>query len=178
MSEYSESYHLKAGSTEDGIDLLRRAGLRGFVLPASNGWVTVLPEGEPFVPDEALIAANTGTLLYYASAEDHGWWFALYVRNTPMASYSCTWEESIQIHQPLDIAALEQTLGPVLSTLGDEQTRKMLNPTDMDVVSEQSPPHIFAKAVGLSNYRWLSFHYLMTDKERGENNVEGAVFVE
>ena len=178
MSEFSESYHLRAESTEAGIELLRRAGPRGFILPALNGWVTVLPEGDPFVPNEALISANTGTLFYYASAEDHGWWFALYVNDTPVASYSCTWEDSIQIHQSLDIAAFEKTLGPVLSALGDEETRKILSPNDIEEVFEQTPSYALAKAVGLTNYEWLSFHYLMTDKERGENNFEGVVFVE
>ena len=178
MSEFSESYHLKAGRTEDGIELLRCAGLRGFILPAANGWVTVLPDGEPYVPNEALISANTGTLLYYASAEDHGWWFALYARDTLVASYSCTWEDSIQIHQALDIPAFEKALGPVLSALGDEETRKILNPADIEEVFEQTPSYAFAKAVGLPYYEWLSFHYLMTDKERGENNFEGVVFVE
>lgn len=178
MSEFSESYHLKAESTEAGVELLRLAGLRGFVLPVSNGWVTVLPDGNPFVLNEALVSVNTGTLFYYASAEDHGWSFALYVNDRPVASYICAWEDSIQIHQPLDIAAFEKTLGPVLSALGDEEVRKILNPSDIEDVFEQTPSYALAKAVGLTNYEWLSFHYLMTDKERGENNFEGAVFVD
>ncbi len=78
----------------------------------------------------------------------------------------------------MDIAAFEKTLGPALSALGDEEVRKILNPDDIEEVFEQTPSYAFARAVGLTNYEWLSFHYLMTDKERGESNFEGVVFVE
>ncbi|RQO56027.1 hypothetical protein DBR47_19405 [Paucibacter sp. KBW04] len=179
MSEFSESYQLRAEGSEAGIELLRRANLRGFVFPAKNGWVTVLPEGEPFVPNEQLVAANTGTLLYFASAEDHGWWCTLYENNAPIASYVCTWEEAIQVHQALDIVSFENALGPIFSTLGEAETRKIFNPNEIEEVLEQAPSSAFAEAVGLTNYQWLSFQYLLQDMERGEQNFfEGVVFVE
>lgn len=178
MSEFSESYHLKADTTEAGVNLLQRAGLRGFVFPASNGWVTVLPEGEPFNPNAALVSANDRILLYYINAEDHGWAFAVYVNATPVASYSCGWDQGIQVQQPLDIAQFEKVVGPVLSRLGAEKLRTIFEPENFEELFETAPAYAFAETVGLKNYEWLSFHYLMTDEERGENNFEGVIFVE
>lgn len=50
MSEFSDSYHLRSNNQQDGVDLLRAAGLRGYVFPPENGWVTVVAEGEEFDP--------------------------------------------------------------------------------------------------------------------------------
>jgi hypothetical protein len=177
MSEFSESYHLKADTTHAGVSLLQRAGLSGFVFSASNGWVTVLPEGEPFSPNAALISANDSILLYYMNAEDHGWAFAVYVNAAPQASYSCAWDESIQVQQPLDIARFETVVGPVLSPLGAEKLRTVFEPRNFEELFETAPAYAFAEAVGLKNFEWISFEYLMTDKERGESNFESVIFV-
>ncbi len=75
MSEFSESYHLRAVQPQRGEDLLRSAGANGFVYPQANGWVTVLAEGEPFQFDPRLLPANQGGLFYYWCAEDQGWGF-------------------------------------------------------------------------------------------------------
>ena len=178
MSEFSESYHLKTSETRHGIELLHRAGLRGFVFPATNGWVTVLPEGEPFVPNEPLIKASTGTLLYFGNAEDHGWWFAVYVDANPLVSYTCTWEDSIQVQQPLDIETFEEVIGPVLTSLGSEKVRQIFEPKDFEELFEVKPAYLLADAVGLKNYQWISFDYLKTDRAHGESNFDGVIFVE
>ena len=131
MSEFSESYHLKTSETEHGIELLSRAGLRGFVFPATNGWVTVLPEGEPFAPNEPLIKASTGTLFYFGNAEDHGWWFAVYVDANPIASYTCSWEDSIQVfkfNNHLISKLSRKSLGRFLLRSEAKRSDRYLNP--------------------------------------------------
>jgi hypothetical protein len=177
MSEYSESYHLKSNKIESGIELLLRAGLQGFVLPAANGWVTVLPKGDEFIPNESLIANNIGTLLSYLYGEDHAWWFTIYMNSESVASYACSWEGSIEVHKELDIAALENVIGPVLSLLGTERVRQILEPQDIEELFDINPPYAFAEAVGLTNYQWLSYGYLIRSKERGEPLPDGTVFV-
>jgi hypothetical protein len=37
MSEFSESYHLEADDQQDGLCLLRRTNLEGFVFPPQHG---------------------------------------------------------------------------------------------------------------------------------------------
>jgi hypothetical protein len=85
MSKYSESYHHRS-SIIGGIELLRGARLRGAVLPESNRWVTILPEGDLFIPKESLIPRNLGTLLLFANSEGHAWWFSVYVNSELIAS--------------------------------------------------------------------------------------------
>ena len=52
MSEFSESYHLRSERAQDAIDILKSAGKKGYVYEPINGWVTFLPEGGVFEPDE------------------------------------------------------------------------------------------------------------------------------
>ncbi len=54
MSESSDSYHLRSETVEEGVELLHRAHLCGFVFPANNGWVSILPGGEAFEPNKKL----------------------------------------------------------------------------------------------------------------------------
>lgn len=68
MSEFSDSFHLRSDDLDEGVALLRRAGLEGFVFPSEGGWTTLVCEGD----GERLVAENTGTLLRYQWARDHG----------------------------------------------------------------------------------------------------------
>ena len=99
MSEFSESFHLRAGSGSDAVGLLERASVRGFVFPRSGSWVpfvcggtpadlaAALAAASPEVPPpvaeflasqranqvaiERVLCANTSTLLHYRFAADH-----------------------------------------------------------------------------------------------------------
>jgi hypothetical protein len=177
MSEFSDSYHLKDATAEDAIQLLHRAGLRGFVFPEANGWVTVLPEGDPFYPNQQLIETNQGVLLHFVNGEDHGWGFEVYEGARVAAAYMCEWEGAVQVRQSLDLPELERVLGPVLSSLDSERRREILNPVDHKEVFSAQPAAGLAEAVGLTNYSWISFEYLMRDREFGEESPFGAVFV-
>src|SRR4029453_6269757 len=46
MSEFSESYHLEADDQHDGLQLLQRANLDGFVFPPQHAWGTIIPSSE------------------------------------------------------------------------------------------------------------------------------------
>jgi hypothetical protein len=71
MSEFSESYHLFSSNQEEGISLLRNAGIRGFVFPEEN------------------------KLLHYIFAEDHGWSLSIFERTTKTFHYDCSWDEGV-----------------------------------------------------------------------------------
>jgi hypothetical protein len=184
MSEFSDSYHLRAESLEDGVGLLRAAGLRGYVFPPENGWVTVLPEGEPFDPNQALIAAAPGVLLHYVHAADHGWGFELYRGGKAVARYEAEWENSIRIpRDETDPAVLDELLGDGFRALTAEERRALLKPTDDELwtallardENNLRPPERFAEAVGLTNYFWLSFDYLEDDYDDEPEYAERGV---
>lgn len=42
MSEFSESFHLKSDRLEEGVVLLEKVSLKGYVLPPHNNWVSYL----------------------------------------------------------------------------------------------------------------------------------------
>lgn len=178
MSEFSESYHLKADDINVGVKWLQTAGVGGFVFPAVNGWVTILPDTEAFIPDEELIALSSGILFYYSKAEDFGWRFILYVNGQVVSSYSCAWMEDIEVQQTLDIPAFESVLGAVLSPLGSEKIAEIFEPSDINELLDSDPAGFVADKIGLTHYEWISYNYLMSDKKQGEFNYEGVVFVE
>jgi hypothetical protein len=44
MSEFSESYHLKDGSLDDAIALIKQSGQTGYAAKVCDGWATAIPE--------------------------------------------------------------------------------------------------------------------------------------
>ncbi|MCI5207303.1 MAG: hypothetical protein D3910_00560, partial [Candidatus Electrothrix sp. ATG2] len=93
MSEFSESYHLWSNSIDEGKSLLNKSGQSGFIFPAVNNWITLLPEGDIFVPNKNIIKYNQGILLHYAYAEDHEWSLGIYKQNTLVSFYHCDWNQ-------------------------------------------------------------------------------------
>lgn len=65
MSEYSESYYLRSEEQNEGVQLLERARLHGYVFPPSGGWVQILADGPKVVPNIRLLGVNSGILLHY-----------------------------------------------------------------------------------------------------------------
>jgi len=167
MSEFSESYHLRGTSRREAITLLQRAGLAGYVFPALDGWVTFVAEGEPFKLNERLVAANEGVLVRWVFADDHGWAFDVVKARKPILRYECSWEEEIEVDGKISHAALQQALGMELPGLAGEAGVTVLYPESIEQLLEVKPAYSFAKAIGLTNYRWLAYDYLSRDEERG-----------
>src|SRR5207247_1441918 len=120
MSEFSESYHLRASSRDDAVALVRSAGLAGFVFPSLDGWVTLVAEGEPFRPNKQLLAANPGTLVHWVFAEDHGWEFAIHRGSRSLCAYSCSWDDEVVVEGAISLAELETHLAIPLPLLAGE----------------------------------------------------------
>lgn len=178
MSEFSESYHLRAERQEDGVSLLRRAGLSGYVFPAANGWVTLVAEGEQFGPNESLIQANSGVLLQHEFAEDHGWGVTLFVASSMVQRYSCTWEDDdLLVEGGLDVEQFDEIASTALSGLDPVERQRIFSPKDAMETIETRPAEAFARAVGLAYFEWLSFDYLALDEDRGYPLPDGVVKV-
>ncbi|WP_308639370.1 hypothetical protein [Paenibacillus silvisoli] len=175
MSEFSESYHLVGRDSQVGIDLLARSALTGYVYPAINEWITLLPSGPIYEPNEALIANNRSMLLYYAYAEDHGWSFSLYERDVRICHYECTWEEII-MHNTSELNA-EKLLAFINSRpsrdhdVTSEQLEALLSISDFDEMFEQVPAYRFARWLGLTHYEWQSYEYVAGDYEQGVDYI-------
>lgn len=167
MSEFSESYHLRATSRTAAVALLESASLTGFVFPALDGWVTLVAEGEAFRPNEDLIAANTGALVRWVFGEDHGWEFSVYRGSRRLCHYSCAWEDEVVVEGQVSHAELERDLDMRLPLLAGEHGAKVFRPQSIEEVFDIHPAYTFAKALGLANYRWLSYDYLESDHAKG-----------
>ena len=174
MSEFSESYHLRGTARCEVIELLERADLAGFIFPALDGWVSFVASGEPFRPNTNLIRANEGVLLRWVYGEDHGWEFGLYKAKKLVCNYSCSWEEDIAVDGKVNHAQLEQELGYPLPALQGEAGLGVFYPQSLERLFEVKPAYAFASAIGLSNYRWLSYEYLERDSTNGHSLPAGV----
>ena len=163
MSEFSESYHLRSNRAEDACDLLRRAGIAGYVYPAASGWVTFLAEGGSFEPDQRIVAAARQPLLHYVSAEDHGWSFALFDDGDVACAYRCDWNDDITFDDSRYSRATLQRLVPSVQAGALDEFEQRLHPTDFDELFESEPSKLFAQAVGLEHYEWLAYDYIARD---------------
>ncbi len=154
MSEFSESFHLRAEKAEQGIEILKAAGFKGVVFQPENGWVTIVPQTTPLGAVRGMTSHNPGTLLHYVFGEDHGWTFSVYEYSKSVIHYECTWDSRLTIDDSqVDVQMLEVFVNPArLSELDD-----VLHPSPEDV---RSVHHRFADLVGLKHYEWLSGGYL------------------
>jgi hypothetical protein len=175
MSEFSDCYHIRAHDTAEGVALLRRAGLTGFVFPAAGGWVTLVADGEPFAPNRPLIAATPGVLLHYMSGEDHGWGFELYRDGRLVSRYDCDWLRGFKVVvEELDLPVMNELLGEGFRALGDEDRRRIFHPGERH--REIFPAETFAEAVGLTWFSDLTHDSVHDNFEDGWAD-EGAIEV-
>lgn len=177
MSEFSESYHLRSERQEDAVELLRRAKLKGYVYQPVNGWVTFLAEQGVFEPDRRIVDAARQSLLHYVSAEDHGWSFALFDGAKVVSGYRCEWDDDIRADDSqYSRAALQNLIPPLQSALLDD-FEKQLHPTDFDELFEADPSKVFARALGLTHYDWLSYDRLAYDFHDSPKEYPGVIEV-
>jgi hypothetical protein len=177
MSEFSESYHLRSERQEDAVELLRRAKLKGYVYHPTGGWVTFLAEQGVFEPDRRIVDAARHPLLHYVSAEDHGWSFALYDGSKVVSGYRCEWDDDITADDSQYSRAALQKLVPTLQSSLLDDFEKQLHPTDFDELFEADPSKVFAQAIGLAHYDWLSYSLLEHDFHGSPASFPGVIEV-
>ncbi|MCA0757178.1 hypothetical protein KP806_19115 [Paenibacillus sp. N4] len=163
MSEFSASYHLKAGDREEAIALIRNAGHQGYVYPEQNGWVTFVVRGDVFEVNEEIIAANTGLLVYYIYAEDHGWGMRIFQKNEPVFEYSADWNEELRIEKPTyDLELIRKLIGEQGNS--DEGIEALFETDEEEMFGLDEPPaYTIAESLGLTYFAWVSADYLEND---------------
>ncbi len=154
MSEFSESFHLRAENAGQGIELLKATGFKGVVFKPQNGWVTIVPQTTPFGAVRAMTSHNPGTLLHYVFGEDHGWTFSLYEQSESVIHYECIWDSKLAID---DSQVDAEALGALVDPARRSELDDVLHPGPDDV---RSAHHRFADLIGLKHYEWLSGGYL------------------
>jgi hypothetical protein len=163
MSEFSESYHLQSTDIEEGKRLLKRSKLDGYVFPTKQGWVTFVAEPNEFQPQERLIQANEGLLLYYAYGEDHGWYLYIYRNSNLISRYWCAWEDDITVSdEELDRKILYELIEQNTQTkppVDHNEIEKILHPRGFEDLTNP-PAYRLADLIGLPHYRWLSYEYM------------------
>lgn len=167
MSEFSESYHLRSEHHQDAIDLLHALERRGYVYRSTNGWVTFVVEASTFEPDAQIVAAAPQPLLHYVFTEDHGWSFTLYDRGAVVSCYRCSWsDDELQVDDAAYSRAHLLQVIPVVQPQLLEDVEQWLHPRDIDELLEAQPSKLFAQAMGLVHYDWLSYDYINRDFDR------------
>ena len=163
MSEFSESYHLRSERADDAIEILRLAKRKGYVYQPANGWVSFVAEDGVFEPDERIVAAARLPLLHFVSAEDHGWSFTLFDRGNVVSAYRCNWENDITADDSRYSRETLQRLVPSAHPSSLDELERRLHPTDIDELLAVNRSRLFAQAVGLEHYEWLSYDYIVSD---------------
>lgn len=166
MSEFSGSYHLQTERTDDAIELLRRAKLKGYGYAPTNGWVTFVAENAHFEADARIIGANTRRLVHFVSAEDHGWGFTIYDAAKRVCAYRCDWDDEVVVG---DSAYAPSVLEDLISQHGSTTlaaVEAVFHPASLDDVNECDAARTFADAIGLEHYEWLDYSGLAREFDR------------
>jgi len=178
MSEFSESYHLKTGQASEAVELLRRAGVSGFVFPPENGWVTFLAVDGKFVPDQRITNANQQALLHFHSCDDHGWGFSYFEAGKPVCSFKCDWTRKVKVTDSQYSGAVLEQLIAAHGTSTLVAVEAVLRPSSFERAMELRPAEVFVSAVGLSRSAWLPFDQLADDYESSPRHYPDVVKVE
>jgi len=167
MSEFSDSYHLRRHDPREGVNLLKRTGLKGFVFPASNGWISLVVDGSELMPNDELIKVNYGTLVHFVNAEDHGWYFSIYNDSKQVCHYECMWSYDIEIDDSkLNYDVLMELIqsNNTERNIEKQDLEQILHPQSFEEIFEEpSSPSRIADLLGLENYQWVSFQYVAQD---------------
>ncbi|MBD2020182.1 hypothetical protein H6F43_08280 [Leptolyngbya sp. FACHB-36] len=83
MSEFSDCYYLFNATTEDAVSLIKKIRRYGLVLPQMGQYVPFLVDGawNPAQSIDVVVEENSGVLLHYSYAQDHGLEIRIYDRS-------------------------------------------------------------------------------------------------
>ena len=171
MSEFSESYHLRSDRAEAAVQLLRRAGRKGYVYQPAGDWVSFVAEEGAFEPDQRIVAAASHPLLHFVSAEDHGWSFALFDQGKVVSAYGCEWENDVTFDDSRYSREALQRFVPSADPSSLDEFERRMHPTDIDELLQGNLSRMLAEALGLEHYEWLSYSYIASDSPEDHPDV-------
>ena len=150
MSEFSSSFHFYKKTQDEVANLLKKNKVKAFVYKEFNNWVTAVVNNE----DVKLIKdTNSGFLIEYNFAEDHGWEYRLFNGKEQVSVYQCMWDNEISI---ID-SDLNESLLKSEFQFDDTVIQKIFYPTSFDDIYDFPPAYLFADTMGIKYYSWLSF---------------------
>lgn len=171
MSEFSEGYFLKSNNKEEAVQLLKKAGVGGYVYPERDGWVAFVANTAPlFRFSEKLKAVNVGTLVQFINAEDHGWGFEICVCDKWVCSYYCGINDAVDMDEMESEVDLEK-LFQIERKVEEERFKELLKEYNgkLDVLQKYFDENTktkdildsseFAKDMGLYFSDWISYQY-------------------
>jgi hypothetical protein len=170
VSEFSDSFHLRATDPADAIALLRAAGVAGSVFPAENGWVSFVFERGSGIGTkelaERVFTANKGLLVDYSYAADHGCWVAVYLGAERVARLTVSFETP---SRSFDREAFLR-LG-LLAPAGADAIERWMHG------DQRTGDYVVAKQLGLPRYRWFARRYELDEPSEGgvEVDADGSV---
>lgn len=168
MSEFSESYHLRANNPQIVVDLIIASNNKGYVCPEKNGWVTFVLKGQDFEIDENIISLNPGVLIHYIYAEDHGWELRIFNKSKIEFEFSCNWTEEIHIEKShFNLTLLNELIVSQGNTTDGIESLFEVNEDIFEL--EEPPAYVVAQKLGLVYYEWLSDDYI--DMNDGEETI-------
>jgi len=174
------AYYLRSRDQADGIGLLERSGVGGYVWPAANGWVPLVVRG--WARSRPLLAAlgDAGVVLRYAVVPGRGWSFELLSRDKCFLRYGRAADPA----QPPTTELLEENL-QLLALLAAERggpsapapaearaaLKAVLLPgagagsaaTALSRFAATAPHRVFAAILGLSPSAGLFYDELPSD---------------
>lgn len=171
MSEFSEGYFLKSNNKEEAVQLLKKAGVGGYVYPERDGWVAFVANTAPlFRFSEKLKAVNVGTLVQFINAEDHGWGFEICAHDKWVCSYYCGINDAVDMDEMESEVDLEK-LFQIERKVEEERFKELLKEYNgmLDVLQKYFDENTktkdildsseFAKDMGLYFSDWISYQY-------------------
>ncbi len=175
MSEFSESYHLRTTDKNEGKQLVEELGVSGIVFAETNGWVTVLLEGELNAHIRNVASNFDGVVLHYMYAADHAWMTNLFSKGNPISSFVCAWDPELHIEdEALDVDALSTLL---LNAEDEEKLEALFSLADLDEIFEINPAYSFAALLGIEHYQWLAGHDIASHGSEIIDNAVGAELI-
>lgn len=185
MSQFSVSFHLKTEDPQICVDMINSCGLKGYVFPQVNNWVSFVCEEEDITKNNSIIQANKGLLIYYYYAEDFGWGFSVFKLKKRICRYECMWsgpmldeygefvfDEDGELLELQDLKVEDADLKMnILFQLLDNDFNKMnymkelLHPQSIEEAIQNNPSYNFAELLGIENFDWISYEYVSRNSE-------------
>lgn len=173
----THAYYLRSSEQGEGVALLTRSGVGGYVWPPAKGWVPIVTRGWARCRPLLESLRETDLLLRYAVVEGGGWSFELLSKGKCFVRYAESdagragelVEENLPLLERLvlergALGTLSEAASALRSVLSPGKT-----PTPLSRLASTAPHRVFAALLGLSPAEGLFYDDLPSDlTRRGE----------